>query len=84
MTRADIMPSHPRFTRRAALQAGSVGILGLGMNHLQAFREVAAAPGERKRSAPSVIYILLSGCLAQQDIYDMTPDARKNMRGDFR
>ena len=25
---------HPRVSRRVAIQAGSVGLLGLGMNHL--------------------------------------------------
>jgi len=35
-------PIHPRLTRRTALQAGAVGILGLGTNHLSALR--AASP----------------------------------------
>ena len=28
-------PSHPRFSRRIALQAGAIGLLGLGMEHLE-------------------------------------------------
>ena len=27
---------HPRLTRRAAVQAGAIGLLGLGTNHLSA------------------------------------------------
>ena len=33
---------HPVFTRRTAIQAGSIGLLGLGMSHLSALR--AAKP----------------------------------------
>ncbi|MCP3692669.1 MAG: hypothetical protein GY917_10785, partial [Planctomycetaceae bacterium] len=29
---------HPYVSRRQVIQAGSVGILGMGMNHLQALR----------------------------------------------
>ena len=35
-----IVPRHPRICRRTALQAGAVGLLGLGMNHLEALRAV--------------------------------------------
>ena len=31
-------PSHPMIGRRTLLQAGSVGLLGLGMNHVAALR----------------------------------------------
>jgi hypothetical protein len=70
-------------TRRNMLQAGSVGILGLGMNHLHALRgEAARAPGLRPRTR-SLIYIFLSGGLAQQDSFDMKPHAPENIRGEF-
>jgi len=36
-------PQHPRFDRRFALQAGAIGLLGLGMNHLAALRAASAA-----------------------------------------
>src|SRR5207244_12008531 len=34
--------SHPVFTRRTALQAGSIGLLGLGLAELSALRSVAS------------------------------------------
>ncbi len=75
---------HPSQTRRTALQAGSIGLLGLGTNHLTAL-QAAAAPGhERIATAKSVIYIFLSGGLAQQDSFDLKPDAPDNIRGEFR
>ena len=37
--------THPSLSRRAALTAGSIGILGLGMNHLSALRTEAAPLG---------------------------------------
>ncbi|MBW3538986.1 MAG: DUF1501 domain-containing protein [Planctomycetes bacterium] len=80
---------HPTFTRRTALQAGCVGILGLGMNHLAALRSAAASsPGGAAESADrpsrSVIYIFLSGGLAQHDSFDMKPEAPDHIRGEFR
>ena len=33
--------AHPRVSRRAAVQIGSVGLLGLGMNHVAALRAAA-------------------------------------------
>ena len=60
-------------SRRVAIQAGSIGLLGLGMNHLAPLRALADTP--RTARAKSVIYIFLSGGLAQQDSFDMKPDA---------
>lgn len=74
---------HPSLTRRTALQAGSVGLLGLGTNHLAALRTAAATGHEGLGTAKSVIYVFLSGGLAQQDSFDMKPSAPDNIRGDF-
>jgi hypothetical protein len=76
---------HPRLSRRTMLQAGSIGLLGLGMNHLAGLRAAAAAPGSAKPSgqAKSCIYIFLSGGLAQHDSFDMKPEAPDNIRGEF-
>lgn len=73
---------HPGCSRRTALQAGAVGLLGLGMNHLEALR--AAAPAGASAAPRSVIYIFLSGGLAQQDSFDMKPLAPENIRGEFK
>jgi uncharacterized protein (DUF1501 family) len=76
---------HPVFTRRTALQAGAVGLLGLGMNHLAELRAVAAGNSASSRTprARAAIYIFLSGGLAQQDSFDLKPDAPPEIRGDF-
>jgi hypothetical protein len=64
------------------LQAGGVGLLGLGMNHLTGLRALAAnAPAVKARAA---IYIFLSGGLAQQDSFDLKPDAAPEYRGEFK
>lgn len=70
---------HPNVSRRGMLQAGAVGLLGLGTNHLTALRS------EAKTAAPqrSVIFIFLSGGLAQHDSFDMKPEAPVNIRGEF-
>jgi hypothetical protein len=73
---------HPTFTRRAMLQAGAVGILGLGSGELAALR--AANPDPAAPHAKQVIYIFLSGGLAQHDSFDLKPDAPDNIRGEFR
>ena len=83
---AHVVPQHPRLPRRAALQAGAIGLLGLGMNHLAPLRAMAATgdPSRGKQpKAKSVIYIFLSGGLSQLDSFDMKPDAPEKIRGEF-
>jgi len=73
---------HPACSRRTMLQAGAIGILGLGMNHVAGLRALAAnAPAAKARA---VIYIFLSGGLAQQDSFDLKPDAPPEIRGEFK
>lgn len=76
--------THPTFTRRTALQAGSVGILGLGMNHV-AELQGQAAPGATAVTgrAKSVVFIFLSGGLTQHDSFDLKPEAPDSIRGEF-
>lgn len=73
--------SQPIVSRRTAVQAGAVGLLGLGTNHLQALR--ANASESARGPAKSCIYIFLSGGLAQHDSFDMKPLAPDNVRGEF-
>lgn len=79
-------PMHPRFSRRRALQAGAVGLLGLGVEHLDALRLANPALGNSTAapSARSVIFIFLSGGLGQHDSFDPKPEAPEEIRGAFR
>ena len=75
---------HAKHARREALQAGAIGILGLGMNHLSGLRQANAAGGVRpKGRAKSCIFIFLSGGLSQHDSFDMKPSAPDHIRGEF-
>jgi hypothetical protein len=76
----DASPVHPGpLSRRSALRAGAVGILGLGLEDL--LRLQAANPAPAK--ARSVVYVFLSGGLAQHETFDMKPDAPAEVRGEF-
>src|SRR6188768_766364 len=78
------MFSHPSFTRRTAVQAGAVGLLGLGVEHLTELRATATEPASTQPPrARSVIYIFLSGGLAQHESFDPKPDAPDGIRGEF-
>lgn len=76
---------HPTFPRRVALQAGALGLLGLGLPQLKTLQsaentsEVAASFGRAK----SCIYIFLSGGLAQHESFDLKPQAPAEIRGEF-
>ena len=76
--------SHPRMSRRTAIQAGAVGLLGLGMNHLQALRAATPPGAPRLGRARSCNYIFLSGGLAQHESFDLKPNAPAEVRGEFR
>ncbi len=76
---------HPTISRRTAVQAGAVGIFGLGMNHLAGLRTAASAePNPASGKAKACIYIFLSGGLAQQDSFDLKPNAPDTVRGEFK
>ena len=77
--------AHPQLSRRTAVQIGSIGLLGLGMNHVTGLHSLAS---ENQVSLPNrrvkgVIYIFLSGGLGQHDSFDPKPDAPENIRGEF-
>ncbi len=76
---------HPVFSRREALQAGSISLLGLGMNHLRALNAAEVPQGARpaRGKARACIYVFLSGGLAQHDSFDLKPDAPSGIRGEF-
>jgi uncharacterized protein (DUF1501 family) len=72
---------HPRISRRTTIQAGAIGLLGLGMNHVSSLRAATTAPANA--TAKSCIYIFLSGGLAQHESFDLKPDAPDGIRGEF-
>jgi hypothetical protein len=76
--------SHPVVTRRTAVQAGAFGLLGLGMNHVEALRAATPQSGSAVGTAKSCISIFLSGGLAQHESFDLKPDAPEGIRGEFR
>ncbi|MFM7073337.1 MAG: hypothetical protein ACKO38_16240 [Planctomycetota bacterium] len=45
MSRLPHHVAHPSLTRRTAIQAGAIGLLGLGMNHVDGLRALAAESG---------------------------------------
>lgn len=71
---------HPRFPRRDLLQAGAIGLVGLSLPEVLAAR---AQAGAAAREGKSVIYLFLSGGLAQHDSFDPKPDAPDDIRGEF-
>ena len=75
---------HPRVSRRTAVQAGAIGLLGLGMNHVQSLRAATSTGTSSKTPVKSCIYIFLSGGLAQHESFDLKPDAPDEIRGEFR
>jgi len=62
-------------SRRVVLQTGATGITGTTL----LCSPCSASTGRRK----SVIYIFLSGGLAQHETFDMKPDAPEGIRGEF-
>ena len=74
---------HPMISRRTAVQAGSLGMLGLGMNHLRGLNAADTTEAPTRATARSCIYIFLSGGLAQHESFDLKPNAPADIRGEF-
>ncbi|MDA1013518.1 MAG: DUF1501 domain-containing protein [Planctomycetota bacterium] len=81
----DTTPSvqHPQFNRRTMLQAGSAGILGLGMNHVRDLQAADGSSSIKSGRAKSVILVFLSGGLTQHESFDPKPNAPNGIRGEF-
>lgn len=71
---------HPLVSRRAMVQAGAIGLMGFGMNHVAALRAQAGASTPRDKAC---IFIFLSGGLSQLDSFDLKPAAPAVIRGEF-
>src|SRR5262245_9934418 len=76
--------SHPIVSRRTAVQAGAVGLLGLGMNHLSALRGATPTAPMGGGTAKACLYIFLSGGLSQHESFDLKPGSPEGVRGEFR
>jgi hypothetical protein len=67
-------------SRRQFLQAGALGLGGLGLADLLRLEAQGSAPARKK----SVIYICLAGGPSHIDMYDLKPEAPDEYRGPFR
>ncbi len=78
------MPSHPsscpgpRVSRREILQVGGAGLLGLALPRL------LQSAQRQTTTADSCIIIFLNGGPSHLDMWDMKPDAPKEIRGEFK
>ncbi len=68
----------PRISRREILQIGGAGMLGLALPRL------LRAAEQRTAKADSCIIIFLNGGPSHLDMWDMKPEAPKEVRGEFK
>src|SRR5262249_11632952 len=73
-------PTHRMPSRRDTLQAGAIGLMGLGLAELSALQGLASAQTPRARS---VIFVFLTGGLSHLDSFDLKPEAPDAIRGEF-
>ena len=74
--------AHP-ISRRNVLEAGSLGLLGISMADVAAWRQAAVQAGARVSRPKSVIYIFLTGGPSQHDTFDMKPEGPAEFKGEF-
>lgn len=67
--------------RRDLLKVGSLGLLGVTLPDVL---RAAATQGLRRGRAKSCLLVFLDGGPAQQDMWDMKPDAPREFRGEFK
>ena len=77
----DRTPPPVTFPRRDLLRTGALGLFGLGLPELLRAQEVS--PPSR-RPAKSCIVLFMWGGPAQQDTWDLKPDAPDVYRGEFK
>jgi uncharacterized protein (DUF1501 family) len=73
-------------SRRSLLQAGGLGVLGLGLGDLLRLeaQEKAASQRPRPQRAKSIILLWLWGGPSHLDTFDMKPNAPTEFRGPYR
>lgn len=74
-------PRHPVMNRRAFLQAGTIGALGLSMTGVAELR--AATSATQTKRAKAVIFLFLTGGASQHDTFDMKPHGAAEYKGEF-
>lgn len=70
-----------KLSRRSLLQAGVLGITGLGLPDLLRAKAIAASAGKPSSRDLSVILVWLDGGPPQHETYDPKPDAPDEFRG---
>lgn len=71
--------------RRDILRAGSIGLLGMTLPQLLAAEEAArAASNAPAKQAKAVILLFMWGGPAQQETWDLKPNAPAEIRGEFK
>src|SRR5947209_6056510 len=74
-------------TRREWLHAGGLSMLGLTLPNLLRARSVTASQAGHSSGfgkAKSCIVVFLFGAPAHQDVWDLKPDAPREVRGEFK
>ena len=81
MTPSALFPAYfnPAFPRREFLRAGALSLFGLGLPQLLQARDNTPA-----KKAKACIVLFMWGGPAQQDTWDMKPDAPDVYRGEFK
>ena len=69
-------------TRRATLQAGGAGMLGMSLAKVLAAKSLQ--PADIQPRAKSVLFVFLYGGPSQLETFDMKPKAPSSIRGPFR
>lgn len=77
-----VRPCPGPISRRSFLQAGALGVGGLGMSQLLQMQAQAGLADGNKDTA--CIFVWLPGGPPHMDMYDMKPEASSDYRGEFR
>ena len=83
MRPSSVSGSHP-LTRRDWMRIGGLSLFGLGVADLSRWRARAEACPAAKYRANSCVFLFLFGGPSQIDLWDMKPQAPREIRGEFR